>query len=123
MMKRTFLFFVAAIFLAPGIALAATAQNFQALANQIVTILNSGTGVLIVLGVVVYFYGAATSIVRGSEHDYSKLRNQLVWGMAILFLMVSIWGVVQLVQNTIFGSNATNSPQGGSSNTCSGFGC
>jgi hypothetical protein len=112
---------------APGIAFAAQApQTFQQLANQIVTVLGSATTDLIILAVVVYLWGAATNLFKG-EKGYQNLRTQLLWGIFVLFLAVSIWGVVQLLQNSVFGQgvDATNGTGGGGggSGTCTSINC
>jgi hypothetical protein len=115
-----------AALLLPGIALAAQApQNFQQLANQIVSVLGSATTDLIVLAVVVYLWGAASNLFKG-EKGQEHLRDQLLWGVFVLFLAVSIWGVVQLLQSSVFGQgvNVTNGTGGStSSGTCSNFNC
>lgn len=114
------------ILCAPSIALAASApQTFQQLANQIVSVLGNATADLIILAVVVYLWGAATNLFKG-EKGYENLRTQLLWGVFVLFLAVSIWGVVQLLQNSVFGPgvDATNGTGGGSgSGTCTSINC
>ena len=80
---------------------------------------------LIVLAVVVYLWGAATNLFKG-EKGYENLRKQLLWGVFVLFLAVSIWGVVQLLQNSVFGQgvDATNGTGGGSSGgKCTSINC
>jgi hypothetical protein len=114
-----------AIFLFPGIALAAGApQNFKDLANEIVQVLNNATTDLIVLAIVIYFYGVSTSLFKG-EKGRENLRQQIIWGIAVIFLAVSIWGVVQLLQSTFFGAGQSGS--GGASNTggqnCTALNC
>jgi hypothetical protein len=44
----------------------------------------------------------------------TELRTYIVWGILALFLMVSIWGVLQLLQNTLFGGDASVSSPAGS---------
>jgi hypothetical protein len=114
------------VFSLPNIALAATApQTFQQLANQIVSVLGSATTDLIILAVVVYLWGATMNLFKG-EKGYEHLRTQLLWGVFVLFLAVSIWGVVQLLQNSVFGqgTDVTNGTGGGSSSgTCTSINC
>jgi len=88
----------------PGVALAASPRNFQELASLVVTLLNGATGVLIVGGIAVYFYGISTNILKFGEGDTEKLKNYFVWGIIVLFVMVSIWGILHLLQSTLFGS-------------------
>jgi succinate dehydrogenase/fumarate reductase cytochrome b subunit len=110
-----------AILLLPIMVFAAGAPNtFQDLANQVAGILNSAASVLVVAGIVVYFYGVSTNILKFGEGDREKLKNYFVWGIIVLFVMVSIWGILSLLQNTLFGNstsgNTTTTQQKGSNN-------
>lgn len=106
----------------PGIALAATPQNLGDLANMIAQLFDSATFDLIVLALVLYFWGIASSLFKGSKGQ-EMLRTQLLWGLFVIFLAVSVWGVVQLLQTTVFGSNIGATSSSGSVQTCSGLNC
>lgn len=90
--------------LAPGLAYAAP-QNFKELAEMIVGFMNGAVGVLIVLGLVLYFWGMTKNILK-FEEDPAKRKSFFVWGLVVLFVMVSIWGIVLLIQNTLFGGSS-----------------
>src|SRR3989344_5171339 len=96
----------------PLVASAEAARTFQELAVDIVEILDATTAVLIVAGIVVYFYGISTNILNFSDDAGEKVRTYFFWGIIVLFVMVSIWGILRLLQNTIFGGN-TGSPSTG----------
>lgn len=49
------------------------------------------------------------------------MRSYLVWGIIIIFVMVSIWGILQLLQNTLFGNGGYNSIGTNSATPCSSF--
>jgi len=87
-------------------AVAAAAPNtFYDLAQQIVEIIDTATFTLIVFGIVVYFWGMATNIPHfGDEKGAEKRKSFFFWGLVVLFVMASIWGLIQLLQNTLFGS-------------------
>jgi hypothetical protein len=86
----------------PGLALAAP-RTFDELAANVVGILNAGIGVSIVLGLVIYFYGIATSIPRLRTDDSKRLAAHFFWGLLAIFVMVSVWGILALLRNTLFG--------------------
>ena len=116
MSKRAALFLTS--FLAPSIALAAAPNTYTELANQLVTIMNAGTGVIIVLGVAFYFWGISTNILKFGDKDKEKFRAYFFWGIIVLFVMVSVWGIVGLLQSTLFGGTGYGgtgsvSPTGG----------
>ena len=90
----------------PGVAFAAAARTFQELALSVAKIIDTATITLVVLGLVVYFWGMAVNIPHfGDEKGAEKQKAFFFWGILILFVMVSIWGIIQLLQNTLFGNN------------------
>lgn len=99
----------------PAAASAAGYSTFADLASGLVNILNAGTAVLVVAGLVVYFWGISTNMFKLQKGDTTALRSHLLWGVVILFVMVSIWGIVRMLQETIFGGNLQGGTVGGSS--------
>jgi hypothetical protein len=100
-----------AMLLAPAVVFAAP-RTFQDLAALVVQLLDSTTAVLVVAGIAVYFWGISTNILKFGEGEMEKLRNYFFWGIIVLFVMVSIWGILHLLQDTLFGSNAFNATNG-----------
>ena len=109
-MFRTIVLFLGTLAF-PGWALAAAPKTFSELAEMIVSIIDTGTGVLIVLGFVVYFWGISTNVLK-FEDDPDKRKAYFFWGLLVLFVMVSIWGIVGLLQNTLFGGGTFNTGGG-----------
>ena len=89
----------------PQLALASAPRTFSELANLIVTLIDSAAGLLVIAGIVIYFYGISTSIVKLKDEGGEKLRAYFVWGILVIFVMVSIWGILRLLQNTLFGGD------------------
>ena len=90
----------------PAIASAqAGLTSFQSLANTAVNILNKGALLLIVATLVVYFYSIAGNLwkISRGEAGGDDLKRNLLWGIGVLFLMVSIWGILQILQDSLFG--------------------
>lgn len=101
-----------AILLAPSAALAAP-DTFYELAHEIVEILDTATFTLIIFAIVVYFWGMASNIPHfGDEKGAEKRKSFFFWGLVVIFVMASIWGIIQLLQNTLFG-NMPFSPNSG----------
>jgi len=96
----------------PTIAFAAAPRTFQELAALVVLILDNATIVLIVAGIVIYFLGISTNILSFSDKGGEKLRAYFLWGIIVLFVMVSIWGILQLLQRTIFGGSDVSPTSG-----------
>ena len=117
-MKRFFGIF-AAMFV-PSLALAATPHNFKELANLIVSLFDAGVGLLITAAIVIYLFGISRSIYTSGEKGNDGLRTYAVWGVLTIFIMVSIWGILQLLQNTLFGGTSY-APSGSVSDALSNF--
>jgi len=102
----------------------AAAQSFQELALDVVEIIDTATITLIVFALVVYFWGMAVNIPHfGGEKGGEKQKAFFFWGLLVLFVMVSIWGIIQLLQNTLFGDNPFDPATGDPAVTqCDAFG-
>lgn len=99
-------------FATPAVAFAAAPRTFLELSQLVVLILDNATAVLIIAGIVVYFYGVSTNILNFSEDGMEKVRAYFLWGIIVLFVMVSIWGILRLLQDTLFGSSPNNPTTG-----------
>lgn len=102
------------VFAMPLIVYAAP-QSFRELACEVADLLDTATFVLIILALVVYFWGMAINIPHfGDEKGAEKRKSFFFWGLVILFVMVSIWGIIQILQNTL----GFKSPDGGAGPVC-----
>lgn len=84
--------------LVPALASAASLFDTLSVAN---TFLNALIGLFITLAIVVFFWGLVKYIwgVGGSE-DKSEGLQIMMYGVIAIFVMVSIWGIIRLLQNT-----------------------
>ena len=100
--------------LLPGIASAgATDSTFETVLSTVSGIINSLIGLLVTLALVVFFWGLIRYLAgAGAEGSAAGLKIML-WGAIALFVMVSIWGLVKLVQNTFKVTDATITIPGG----------
>lgn len=98
----------------PALAGAATLLDTLALAN---TFLNALIGLFITLAIVVFFWGLIRYVLAAGEAKAEGLKIML-WGVIAIFVMVSIWGIIRLLQST-FSVTSTSPviPQGIQINT------
>lgn len=94
----------------PGLAFAAP-ENFRDLVALFVLIINVTTPALVALALVLFLaQGIATTFGAGGDKDKgfasARFRKFALWGVGILFVMVSIWGILRLIENTFLGSDA-----------------
>src|SRR3989344_207097 len=80
----------------PALASAATLLNTLALAN---TFLNALIGLFITLAIVVFFWGLIRYLVEAGEEKAKGLQI-MFYGVLAIFVMVSIWGIIRLLQST-----------------------
>ena len=77
-----------------------TGNNLQGLIAFAGNILNSLIPLMIALALVVFFWGLVQYIINpGEGHDKGK--SVMIAGLVALFVMVSVWGIIRLAQNTL----------------------
>src|SRR3989338_4025106 len=113
---RTRLALALSIVIVPAGAFAAP-STLQGLSSVIVGLLNNATAVLVLAGIVVYMYGVSTNILNFSDKSGEKLKAYFFWGIVVLFVMVSIWGILRLLQSTLFGGTQFGTPNDGAQAT------
>jgi hypothetical protein len=98
----------------PALASAATILNTLALAN---TVLNAMIGLFITLAIVIFFWGLIRYLTAVGEEKSAGLQI-MFYGVLAIFVMVSIWGIIRLLQST-FSVTSTSPviPQGIQINT------
>lgn len=68
--------------------------------------------ILITLGVIYFIYGVITYAIAKDEEAKTRGRDVMIYGLIALLVIVSIWGLVAILQNTfgIQGSAKINIP-------------
>jgi hypothetical protein len=103
----------AASFLMPAMALAATYQvnSVNDVFSTIKNLLNGVIPVIIALTVVYILWGVFQSFVQGSEEERKAGHFKILYGIIALFVMISIWGLVNILVGTV-GLNGSAPTQG-----------
>jgi len=104
---------VALIFsVVPSIASAAAINSIQDLASEIIKIINYVIPILIAVALVYFIWGMVKYIRdAGQEAKREKGRAVMIHGIIALFMMIAVWGIVNLLLST-FGleGSALNQP-------------
>src|SRR6266404_2126856 len=82
-------------------------SSFQCFAQAIGNLLGLATAALIGIAIVIYFFGIVRNLFKaggGSAQSFGSIRDNLVWGIIALFVVFSIWGIVGLLGNALFGT-------------------
>ncbi|OGG70571.1 hypothetical protein A3F27_02955 [Candidatus Kaiserbacteria bacterium RIFCSPHIGHO2_12_FULL_53_13] len=91
-----------AVLLVPAVALAAP-RTWSELVDSLVSLMNYGVATLVALAIALYFYGISSNILKLGENEPEKKKAYFFWGIIILFVMVSVWGILRIVRYTLFG--------------------
>ncbi len=98
MHARLFALSATASLLVPALA---SAQNIQSVFLLFSNLLNALIGMLITVAIVVFFWGLIKYLLSsGSTEEAHKGIHQMIWGVVAIFVMVSIWGLIALLQRT-----------------------
>ncbi|MDP2665425.1 MAG: hypothetical protein Q8P23_02105 [bacterium] len=92
----------------PLVSLAAVNNLSDAGSFVINTINNVLVPVLFAVAFIVFLWGAFDTFILGanSEEVKEKGKNLMLWGLIGFFVMVSVWGLVNILTGTIsFGNN------------------
>ncbi len=98
----------------PAVAGAATLLNTLALAN---VFLNGVIGLFITLAIVIFFWGLIKYLLNVGEEKAEGIQI-MFYGVIAIFVMVSIWGIIRLLQTSFSVTSTTPViPQGIQINT------
>jgi len=65
--------------------------------------------IVVALALLYFFWGLAKFVLAsGNEVDKQKGKDIMLWGIVAIFVMVSVWGIILLLQETlgIYGGSA-----------------
>lgn len=100
-MKKLLLATAAFLFTAPRIA-SAEVTDFKSLMQLFVDLLGSVMGVLYMVAFVTFFWGIALFILNtNDDKKRQEGKSWMFWSVIALFVMITIWGLIGLLVNTV----------------------
>ncbi|OGG54683.1 hypothetical protein A3D62_03280 [Candidatus Kaiserbacteria bacterium RIFCSPHIGHO2_02_FULL_49_11] len=103
-MKKAFLFPATLL----ALPLVAGAQTLTSVLGTFSNLVNLAIPLVLAIAVLYFFWGLAQYIMStGNEEKRTEARNMMIWGIIALFVMVSVWGLIGLLQET-FNVKSTN---------------
>ena len=78
----------------------ASAQVLGTTLAIISNLLNGVIGLFVTLAIVVFFWGLIKYLTNKGEEMAKEGVNLMFWGIVAIFVMVSVWGIIRLLQNT-----------------------
>ncbi|MFA6536349.1 MAG: hypothetical protein WC250_00855 [Candidatus Paceibacterota bacterium] len=91
----------ASIWALPALALAQATNNAFDLLALISKILNAIVPVLIAFAVVYFLYGVFSYVFTDDEEKKEKAKEVMIYGVIGIFVMVSVWGLVNILAGTL----------------------
>lgn len=97
----------------PGSALAPTGspsdfKDFVCYVNNFIGLL---TPLLVAVSLLVFFWGIARFILAsGDEKKVEEGKKLLIWGTIGLFVVTSLWGILQILSGSLFGASPIGIP-------------
>jgi hypothetical protein len=106
----------ASLFALPLLAMAATINNLGDVGTVIINIINTIlVPVLFAMAFIVFIWGAFSTFILGANDEETKTRgkNLMLYGLIGFFVMVSIWGLVNILLGTFNTNNNIITPPRG----------
>lgn len=101
-MKKLSVFVFVAGFLTPIISFAQDGTALEGLASSFGGIIATLLPIVVALGLLAFFWGLVKFIFSaGDESAKDAGKRIMVWGLIALFVMVSVWGLVTFMQESL----------------------
>ena len=93
----------AATYLLPALAFAQGGlSNLDSLITSIGTLVSTATPIVVGLALLAFFWGLAKYIFSaGDEGARDKGKEIMIWGIVALFVMISVWGIVNFIGTSL----------------------
>jgi Type IV secretion system pilin len=82
-------------------------STLLSLSKDIISFINLLVAVLIPLALVVFFIGLVRYIYKaGDVSAHKEARESIMWSLIALFVLISVWGILQLMSAAFFPGGA-----------------
>lgn len=95
-------YLIIGIIVSPIYILAAGVGDLTGLVTLVNTLFKSILPLIMGLALIFFLWSLANYMLKAGEEQV-EARQQMIWGIIILFVMVSVWGLVAILSKTIFG--------------------
>lgn len=106
MKKQFFKITTGLLFVTLPLTTLAVASDFSALVTQFMGYIKLLVPFIIALALLVFLWGIFKLVFAGgSEVDVKEGTKFMTWGVVSLFVMISVWGLVNILTKTFFNDN------------------
>lgn len=82
--------------LAPYLAFA---QNLDDLLRQVKGTLDIVIPLAITIALIYFIWGVIQYVIASDEENKAKARQQMIWGIIGLFVIVAVWGIINFISS------------------------
>ena len=108
-MKKYLIITSILLLITPFVTHAALFNNLTDLINIFINLINQSIVVVLSLALLFFFWGLANFILYASDETKRKEgKNIMLWGIIALFVMLSVWGLVRVLENTFLKNSSSN---------------
>lgn len=93
--------------------------TFASFVAQIIGVINTIIPVLITIALLIFFIGLVRYIIDAEDaHAHAQGGKFILWGLVAMFVLLSLWGILDVAKTSIFGGTA-GGPTGATASTAS----
>ncbi len=85
-------------------------QNLDSALTSIANLIQKLIPLVIGAAVLVFLWGILKFVIASDSEDRAAARNFMIFGVVALFVMVSVWGLVNFFRNTLGVNGSVNTP-------------
>ena len=101
-MKKAFIRLgMAVVVLAPGLASAQSLGGLMGLIDMANQLINRLIPFVITLALLVFLWGVLKYVFQSDASGKEEARGYMIWGIVGLFIMVSVWGLVNILVRSL----------------------
>ena len=95
-------FIISAMTLMPGLAFAQwRVLSWGDLVDFFYDVIYTLIPIIVSLAVLVFIWGVFRYVVSPNEEDKARGKQVMIWGIVGIFVMVSVWGLVNIIEGTL----------------------
>ena len=100
---------IVSLYALPVLVLADSVTDANSLFTLANNILKSVLPIIIAIAVIYFVYNAFSYMIAADEDRKVEAKSKMIYGIIALFVMVSVWGIVNVLSGT-FGFTTTSAP-------------
>ena len=87
--------------------LAFAQASVESVTSTVSSLINYAIGALIGIAIIAFFWGLVKYLFQNGSAEKGKGAKLMIYGIITLTVMLSIYGIIRLLQNSILGPNPT----------------